>query len=155
MNYLETRSSCTQKCKSTQHAYELISLLTKSDDSNLLLSGLQQCWNCQKLQDSYGRMIIHMAASCGRSEVIDWLVKYKKADLNVKTLENGWTSLHCAAFYGQIGSLVTLLKNGANLHVFDNEKLTPIEQLAIDKRKSNKDFDFLTLGKFLKNVHSF
>ena len=99
MNYLETRSSCTQKCRSSQHAYELITLLTKSDDEQLLLSGIQQCWNCQKIQDSNGRMLIHMAACCGRTKVIDWLIKYKKADINAKTLENGWNSLHCAAFY--------------------------------------------------------
>ena len=148
MSYLETRTNCSQKCKSVKHAYELISLLTKTDDEQLLLSGIQQCWNCQKLQDPSGRMLTHMAACCGRLKVIEWLIKYKKADLNVKTLENGWTPLHCSVFYGQIGSLVTLLKNGANstLSVFDNDKYTPIEQIAVDKRHFYKNIDLLKLG---------
>ena len=156
MNYLETRANCSQKCKSPKHAYELISLLTKTDDEQLLLSGIQQCWNCQKVQDSNGRMIIHMAACCGRSKVIEWLIHYKKADTSVKTLENGWTPLHCSVYYGQIGSLVSLLKNGANssLSVFDNDKFTPIEQIAVDKRQFYNDIDLLKLGIYKRFKYS-
>ena len=154
MSYLETRSNCTLKCKSTQHANELNSLITKIDDPQLLLSGIQKCWNCQKIQDSNGRMLLHMAACCGRIEAIEWLVKHKKADLQVKTVENGWTSLHCAAFYGQIGAFIALIKNGANLSVFDNDKYTPIEHLAIDKIDFYKDINLLALGKLFSQYFS-
>lgn len=133
--YLETRT-CTQKCKSQKHAEELISILTKTSDVSVLLSAIQQCWNCAKIHDCGRRYLIHIAASCGRLDVIEWLVRHKNADLNVKTLENGWNPAHCAAFYGQIGALVTLMKHGCNISTVDDDKLTLIENLAMDKWKT-------------------
>jgi inhibitor of Bruton tyrosine kinase len=97
--YLDTRT-CTPKCHSSQHANELTNLLTKTNDEYILICGLQQCWNCQSVCDSIGRHVIHMAASCGRTECCEWLIKYKKADISLVTLENKWTPAHCAAFYG-------------------------------------------------------
>jgi ankyrin repeat protein len=137
VSVFETRA-CTPKCKSANHAYELVGLLTKTDDPHVLLSGLQQCWNCHKVSDHLGRFLLHAAASCGRLEAVEWLVKYKKADLNVKTAENGWTPLHCAAFYGQIDVFIMLVRMGANLNVYDNDRLTPIEILADNKYKAFK-----------------
>ncbi len=134
-NSLETRS-CTPKCKSANHVYELVCLLTKTNDVHVLLSGLQQCWNCHKIPDPLGRYIIHVAASCGRLEVVEWLIKHKKVDMNVKTLENGWTPLHCSAFYGQIDVFIMLTRLGVNLTTCDSDRLTPIEILADNKSKS-------------------
>lgn len=132
MKYSESKT-CTRQCRSNQHALELISLLTKTNDVQILLSGLLQCWNCQKIHDSIGRYLLHMAASCGRAEVCDWLVRFKRADLNLKTFENGWTPAHAAAYYGQIDSLITLIKLGASLIKKDYDRLTPLDQLSLDK----------------------
>jgi hypothetical protein len=132
MKYQEFKT-CSLKCRSNQHALELISLLTKTNDVQILLSGLMQCWNCHKIQDLYGRTLLHMAASCGRAELIEWLLRFKKIDMNNKTYENGWTAAHCASFYGQINSLVTLIRLGANLFKNDFDRLTPMDHLTLDK----------------------
>lgn len=125
--------NCAPKCRSHGHALELISLLTKTNDAHILLSALLQCWNCQKIQDKMGRNLLHMAACCGRRPVLEWLVDMKKAELNLKTLENGWTPVHCASFYGQIDCLVELVKRGANLSKNDCDHLTAFEGLSLDK----------------------
>lgn len=132
MKYYELKA-CTSKCRSCQHANDLIGLLSKTSQGQVLLSGLLQCYNCHKVQDPLGRYLIHVAASYGRTEVCDWLVKYKKAEVNVKSAESGWTPAHCAVFYGHIDSLVALIRSGANLTKLDNDRLTPIENLTLDK----------------------
>ncbi|CAF0720757.1 unnamed protein product [Brachionus calyciflorus] len=125
--------TCGPKCRSHKHAIEIINLMTKTNDAHILISALLQCWNCQKIQDNFGRNLLHMAASCGRREVCEWLIDMKKTDLNLKTFENGWTAAHCACFYGNIDSLIALIKRGANLTKNDYDHLTPIEGLNLDK----------------------
>ena len=137
MKYIEIKA-CTPKCKSTRHCLELIGLITKTNDTQIILSGLLQCYSPQKIHDEYGRYLLHMAASCGRAEVVEWLLKYKKADLHLKTLENGWTPAHCAAFYGNIDCLIILIKFGANLFKNDYDRLTAIDHLIFDKYLFNK-----------------
>ena len=130
--YIETRT-CTIKCRSNQHITDLNALITKTDDLQILLSAIQQCWNCHKMPDKYGRYLLHMAASCGRSKVCDWLIKHKKAELNLKTSENGFTPAHCACFYGNIDALAVLARNGANMTKMDFDRLNPLELLSLDK----------------------
>lgn len=125
--------TCAPKCRSHGHALELINLITKTNDPHILLSALLQCWNCHKIQDKFGRNMLHMSACCGRREVLEWLIDMKKAELNLKTFENGWTPLHCASFYGNIDCLVSLIKRGANLAKNDFDQLTAIEALSLDK----------------------
>ena len=137
MKYLETRT-CTPKCKSAQHALDIIGLITKTSDTKTILSGLLQCFNCHKVHDAYGRYLLHMLAACGRTECCEWLIKFKKADIHLKTAENGWTPAHCAAFYGHIDVLILLIKNGANLLKNDYDRLTPMDHLIFDKWTSTQ-----------------
>ena len=137
MKYTEAKT-CTPKCKSSKHCLELIGLITKTSETQVILSGLLQCYNSQKIHDEYGRYLLHMAAACGRAEVCEWLLKYKKAEIQLKTLENGWTPAHAAAFYGNIDCLILLIKNGANLLKNDYDRLTPIDHLIFDKYFLNK-----------------
>ena len=120
MKHYDTKE-CTGKCHSEQHASDLIGLISKTSDPQTLLSGMLQCCNPQKVHDDSGRYIIHMAASCGRSELLEWLVQFKKADMNLKTLENGWTAAHCSAFHGHLDSLITLIKLGARRGIWPHE----------------------------------
>ena len=138
MRYFETKT-CSRKCSSSQHASELLALITKTDDTQLLISGVQQCWNCQKVHDEFGRYLLHMAASCGRAQLVEWLIKFKKADLHLKTLENGWTPAHCSTFHGHIDCLITLIKCGANLIKNDYDRLTPLEHCVLDKWQFKSD----------------
>lgn len=132
MKYHELRT-CTPRCRSSQHAHELVGLLSKTADTSVLLSALWQCWQCHKVHDPMGRHLLHVAASFGRTRVCEWLVRMRKADVNVKTQENGWTPAHCACFYGHIGTLVALMRLGANLSKNDYDRLTPVENIELDK----------------------
>ena len=127
---------CTPKCRSVKHATELTNLVTKTSDAHILISAANQCYNCHKNLDASGRHLLHMAASCGRSELLEWLIKCKRADMELKTLENGWTPAHCSAFYGHIDCLIVLIGWGANLIKNDHDRLTPLEHLGLDKWQS-------------------
>lgn len=152
MKYSDYKT-CTPKCRSSKHAFELLSLITKTNDLQTLLSAFMQCYNSHKIQDQCGRYLIYMCASCGRSEALEWLVKFKKADLHVKNPESGWTPAHAAAFHGQIDALITLIKLGANLNKLDNDTLNVLEHLSLDKYISSPytpdlldDFDIYSWG---------
>lgn len=132
MKYFETKT-CTPKCRSMRHAAELISLITKTSDTQTLLSAFIQCHNCHKQLDDHGRSILYMAASCGRSDAVEWLIKLKKADIQVRNTESGWTPAHAAAFHGHIDTLLMLIKLGANLNKLDYDTLNVLEHLSLDK----------------------
>ena len=151
MRYFDNKT-CTSKCRSVKHALDLISLITKTNDTQTLLSAFMQCYNCHKTHDEFGRELIYMAASCGRSEAVDWLVKFKKAELQVKNSESGWTPAHASAFHGHIDSLITLIKLGANLNKTDHDTLNVLEHLSLDKWISSPYTpDLLGTKTILKN----
>jgi ankyrin repeat protein len=131
MKYFE--KTCSPKCRSLKHAGDLISLTTKTNDTQILLSGFMQCWNITRIHDELGRYLIYMAACCGRTEAVEWLIKFKKADFHVRNGESGWTPAHSAAFYGHIDTLIMLIKSGANLNKLDHDTLNVLEHLSLDK----------------------
>lgn len=51
-----------------------------------------------------------MAASCGRSELCQWLISVAGANINARDLESGYTPLHRAVFYGHVRSSVRLMQ---------------------------------------------
>ncbi|PIK34253.1 putative inhibitor of Bruton tyrosine kinase-like [Apostichopus japonicus] len=115
-------SECTNQCHSQQHADDVIAMVTSSAPEEQW-SGLY----------GYGRTALHVAASCGRAGLLEWLVKEEKADLQSKDQESGWTSLHRSIFYGQLVSAVKLIQLGASLKSCDFEDLTPLEVAVKDK----------------------
>ena len=70
--------------------------------------------------------------------LITRLIKYKKAELQLKTSENGFTPIHCASFYGHIDALALLIRYGGSLTKNDHDRLDPIESLTLDKFLSTK-----------------
>ena len=137
MKYHDLRA-CGPKCRSREHANELTGLLSRTSDESVLLSGMWQCCQCHKVQDAVGRYLLHVAAMYGRRRVCEWLVRLRRADVNVRTQENGWTPAHCALFYGHIDVLVALVRLGANLAKNDSDRLTPVEGLALDRWMSTR-----------------
>ena len=51
-----------------------------------------------------------MAASCGKGDILEWLVKDQGVDVGTKDLESGWTALHRSVFYGYLDCTVKLLQ---------------------------------------------
>lgn len=101
---------CTPKCRSQQHADEVVAALTGGSERQLRAFLTSHCHNAATLRDAFGRTALHLAASLGKKALLEWLLESKGADLTVKDKESGWTALHRSAFYGQIHCLVSLVK---------------------------------------------
>ncbi|XP_043542884.1 inhibitor of Bruton tyrosine kinase isoform X2 [Chiloscyllium plagiosum] len=129
-------ADCTPKCRSLQHALDMISVLTKGTESQSKAFLSLYCYNATSLKDGFGRTVLHMAASCGKKSVLDWLLEKKGADPSVKDKESGWTALHRSIFYGHVDCSVFLLKHGSNLHIQDKEGLSTLD-LAMKDRPSH------------------
>ena len=100
---------CGPKCRSRKHAYELNVAISKG---NLLevQSYCNLCYNGAQLSDMYGRTALHMAASCGKFDIVEWLMEAMHGDVTKKDLESGWTALHKALFYGQLATARLLIQ---------------------------------------------
>ncbi|XP_044735447.1 inhibitor of Bruton tyrosine kinase [Chrysoperla carnea] len=122
-------------CKSKIHGNILNSTLTKRALTSKELCGYLNwvCGNCAEVIDSVGRSTLHIAASRGLKDVVEWLINCKHANIELKDLESGYTPLHRSVFYGQIHVAVHLIKNGSNLQALDRDHLTPLDHVMKDR----------------------
>lgn len=70
----------------------------------LFLSNRWLCHNFSINSDELGRNFLHIASVCGKCEIVEWLIKQCKAEIDAKDLESGWTALHRSFYYGQLAS---------------------------------------------------
>jgi len=82
------------------------------------------------IRDEHGWTALHVAAYCGKHEVIDILVKHK-ADISI-TNYHGETPLHVAAQQGSQSVIFILLHFGASAVATDNNHNTPLHLAAIN-----------------------
>lgn len=102
---------CTPKCRSAQHADEVVAAMTCGSEEGRLCTYLTaHCHNAATLRDGFGRTALHLAASLGKRALLEWLLDSKSADLLAKDKESSWTALHRSAFYGHIHCLMALVK---------------------------------------------
>lgn len=102
---------CTPKCRSAQHADEVVAAMTGGSEEGRLCTFLTaHCHNAATLRDGFGRTALHLAASLGKRALLEWLLDSKSADLMAKDKESAWTALHRSAFYGHIHCLMALVK---------------------------------------------
>lgn len=101
---------CTPKCRSLQHADEVVAALTRGSERQLRAFLTSHCHNAATMRDAFGRTALHLAASLGKKALLEWLLESKSADLMVKDKESSWTAAHRSAFYGQIHCLISLVK---------------------------------------------
>ncbi|KAJ8924361.1 hypothetical protein NQ315_007157 [Exocentrus adspersus] len=125
---------CTIYCKSTQHGDIINAALSKRSISDFDLCAFLNytCTRCESVRDSVGRTALHVAASCGRIEVVRWLVCNRHADIDAKDKESGYTALHRSVFYGKIHVAVALIKLGASVTDLDFDSLTVLEHAMKD-----------------------
>ncbi|KAB0803203.1 hypothetical protein PPYR_00173 [Photinus pyralis] len=130
---------CTDLCKSIQHADLICGALTKRQPLDCHICAYLQllCCRCESVKDRLGRTALHIAASCGRSNVIKWLLKVKHANINAKDYESGYTPLHRSIFYGKIDVAVHLIKLGANFGITDFNGLTSLEHAMKDSWRTS------------------
>lgn len=124
---------CTVKCRSLQHADDVVAALTSGTEGQLGAFLSAHCHNAATLRDGYGRTALHMAASLGKKALLEWLLENKSADLTVRDKESGWTAAHRSAFYGQIHCLISLVKHGALLSTQDKEGFSVVDLTMKDR----------------------
>uniref|UniRef100_A0A668RDA6 Inhibitor of Bruton agammaglobulinemia tyrosine kinase n=1 Tax=Oreochromis aureus TaxID=47969 RepID=A0A668RDA6_OREAU len=124
---------CTPKCRSQQHADQVVAALTSGSEGQLRAFLTSHCHNAATLRDAFGRTALHLAASLGKKALLEWLLEIKSADLMLKDKESGWTALHRSAFYGQIHCLISLVKHGGLLSTQDKEGLSVLDLTMKDR----------------------
>ena len=140
------QKQCNRKCNSKQHISELLACITKAEFETAKLY-LSTCYNAFNGTDYAGRNVIHIAASCGKLELLEWILTDNKnieSSINCQDLESGWTPLHRAFYYGQIHIARSLIKHGADIDILDNEGLSPLDISMKDLVKRRFSFS----GKF-------
>ncbi|XP_047217059.1 inhibitor of Bruton tyrosine kinase [Girardinichthys multiradiatus] len=125
--------NCTPKCRSQQHADQVVAALTSGSEGKLRAFLTLHCHNATSLRDAFGRTALHLAASLGKKALLEWLLDTKGADLMLKDKESGWNALHRSAFYGQIDCLVSLVKHGGLLSAHDKEGLSVLDLTMKDR----------------------
>lgn len=99
---------CNPGCRSCQHATQLISAITKGSDLQARLF-ISRCHSAESITDEFGRNLLHVAASCGRNDVVEWLIGRLGTSVAALDYESGWTALHRALFYGQLSTARLLI----------------------------------------------
>ncbi|XP_077018441.1 inhibitor of Bruton tyrosine kinase isoform X2 [Tamandua tetradactyla] len=123
---------CTLKCRSLQHALDVLSVITKGSESQIKAFLSSHCYNAAIIKDAFGRNALHLVSSCGKKGVLDWLIE-KGVDPSVKDKESGWTALHRSIFYGHIDCAWSLLKHGVSLYIQDKEGLSALDLVMKDR----------------------
>jgi len=134
MAVVASKADCTPRCKSSQHCGELAQVLLHSVAEEAALAWVvRHCHTPGRAKDTSGRTLVHLAASRGLLTILEWLLKQKDVSLNGKDTENGYSPLHRAAFHGQLRTVVFLLQKGANIALVDNDGLTVLDHLVLDR----------------------
>ena len=104
---------CSPKCRLAKHNdfnFSAIINITQEDVAKVRAILPRLCSNFARVTDQCGRNALHLAASCGKCEILEWLASEEGADLNSKDLESGWTPLHRSVFYGYLDCMVKLIQ---------------------------------------------
>ncbi|XP_061171196.1 inhibitor of Bruton tyrosine kinase-like isoform X2 [Saccostrea echinata] len=130
---------CGPKCRSKNHAYELVAAITKGNLQEVQAFA-RLCYASGHHNDMFGRSALHMAASCGKVEIVEWLLEEKGGDLTLKDVESGWTALHRAMFYGQLAVARLLIQYNSDLYTRDHLGLSPLD-IAMKDRPPHISYD--------------
>lgn len=123
---------CGPKCRSRQHALDINAAVSKGNLAEVQ-SYCSLCYNGGQMSDKFARTALHVAASCGKTDVVEWLLEEKHADVTQKDGESGWTALHRAIFYGQLATATLLIQYKSDLFTRDHEGLAPLDIAMKDK----------------------
>ncbi|XP_064460638.1 inhibitor of Bruton tyrosine kinase-like [Ornithodoros turicata] len=124
---------CTSKCRSQKHAALLLSAVTKGTVPEIQTYCRYLCHNFWTVSDAGGRTALHLAATVGKVDLVEWLLHQCHAEVDVRDKESGWTPLHRAIFHGQLHCARSFLRCGASLTAADREGLTPLDVAVRDR----------------------
>ncbi|XP_005101796.1 inhibitor of Bruton tyrosine kinase [Aplysia californica] len=132
MPFLLLEKECGPKCRSRKHVQEINSVIIYGNLTEFK-AVTSLCHNWARHSDLYGRTALHMAASCGKVDILEWLLEEKKGDLSTKDFESGYTAVHRALFYGQLACARLLTQFGCDLQMRDTEGLSPLDLATADR----------------------
>lgn len=124
---------CTSKCRSAAHAREIFACIPSATAPQIRAYSVWVCQNFPLITDNVGRNMLHVAAACGKWEIVEWLVTNCNVDIDIKDHESGWTALHRSYFYGQLSASRVLCNLGASLRSSDHEGFTPLDIILKDR----------------------
>ncbi|XP_025096853.1 inhibitor of Bruton tyrosine kinase-like isoform X2 [Pomacea canaliculata] len=125
---------CGPKCQSKHHNQEVNAVITRGTLLDFQAYS-QLCHTWVQHTDTAGRSALHLAASCGKQDIAEWLITEKKLNVAIKDKESGWTALHRALFYGQLSVARLLIQYNCELYVRDHEGLGPLDLIMKDHPK--------------------
>jgi ankyrin repeat protein len=95
-------------------------------------------------KDESGQTIVHICASEGKIDILDFLLNKYKNNLNLDMKDNlGWTPLVCAAHNAQLSAIELLLKHNADPNIKTNDEAICLHYFAKIKVNS-KDVGYYT-----------
>ena len=100
---------CTAECTFPPHAATVLTSVALGNLRLLKHCGTV-CGNAWKIVDGFGRTPLHVAASCGHLDLVEWLVVRKKVAVDTMDGESGWSALHRSVYFGELGTAVQLVK---------------------------------------------
>ena len=132
---MSASKDCEPKCRSTSHAAELLIAVSKGTTEQVK-AFVSRCCNGGTIRDTLGRTALHVAASCGKWEVVEWLLEEKGAELNAKDTESEWTALHRSLFYGQLNSARRLIAVSRLSFLFFNIVALSLDNILLLKNET-------------------
>jgi len=130
--FLELLKQQANVKEKTKKGYTVVHLAAKYNQLAILktLSNIEQ-------KDKKKNNALHLASKDGHREIVHYLLKNKRIDINEKNRE-GDTAVHLAILEGQHDILSELIDHQANLNIQNEYQETPL-QLAIEK----EDFEII------------
>lgn len=118
---------CTSKCRSSSCVTALNKLITTATTHQVKEYICTNCPSAVRRSDDSGRYPIHVAASCGKHDLLEWFLTILHCDPNVRDDESGWTALHRAIFYGRLRCALLLIEHSADMWIRDKEGFTAMD----------------------------
>ncbi|XP_076032976.1 inhibitor of Bruton tyrosine kinase isoform X2 [Oratosquilla oratoria] len=131
MNYQQV-PECMPGCRSRKHASLVQAAIVRGTAEEALAYMKLICHRSYHVVDEAGRSALHMAASCGKSKVVKWLLA-KGVLPTQRDWESGYTSVHRSIFYGNLDIATVLCAAGGSLTSVDHDGLTPLDHLIRDR----------------------
>jgi ankyrin repeat protein len=101
-------------------------------------------------KDESGQTAIHICASEGKTEILEYLLRKHKDYFNLDLKDNhGWTPLVCAAHSAQLAAIELLLMHNADPNIKTNDDATCLHYFAKIKASSKDKNYYISLTKQL------
>lgn len=106
-----------------------------------------------QLHDDTGQTIVHVCATEGRTDILDFLCERFKVNLDQKDT-HGWTPIICATLGAKLDTIDFLLKKGVDSSITTSDNATCLHYYAKIKPNNKDEYEsvYKKITKHLNNV---